>query len=250
MLIIPSIDIQAGRVVRLRRGQFTEETVYSDDPVACAKRWETAGAKFIHCVDLDGAVHGELRNLGWFQKIVRAIDIPIDLGGGIRTEDDAKRVLDLGVARVILGTKACEDPALVERLIAKHGAQLAIALDARQDIVVTDGWTKPSVKNLLDMAKGLNQMGAAFVIYTNVMRDGTLEGPDLSGAKRLLEILTSSKLILSGGVGSLDHVRRVAELGHPQLYGLYVGKALYEKKFTLAEAQSAALGSALDSAAI
>ena len=230
MDLYPSIDLRAGRVVRLHQGQFDQETVYGDDAVAVAKSFEAAGAPWVHVVDLDAA-----RRTGSNREVVTAIassvSVPVQTGGGVR---DAS-LLDEGLSRVVVGSAAVEDPELVPRLAADHAGQIAVGLDHWDGEVRTRGWEEGSGRQLLDLAAELALPGVAAFVVTDISRDATLQGPDTRWIAKLRE-LVDVPLVASGGVGSLDDLRRLRDLG---VAGAIVGKAIYERRFTVEEAVAA-----------
>lgn len=235
MLIIPAIDLQDGCVVRLVQG-LSGKKVYSLDPVETARRWAKQGSSLIHIVDLDGASSGELKNLSIIKQIIKSVTVPVQLGGGIRNIQIIKRLLDMGVYRVILGTKAAEDKRFLARAYKKFRDKIMISIDARGGKVLIKGWrAKAPGKNALDFALALKEMGFKNFIYTDVSKDGTLKGPDIKGIKSLLR-KTRMGIIASGGVSSLDDLARLKLLEKQGLKGVIIGKALYEVKFSLAQA--------------
>ena len=235
MDLYPAIDLLDGRAVRLYQGDYARETVYNDDPVAQAKAFAAAGAQWIHVVDLDAARTGAPRNRDVIAAICDAVDVPIQTGGGVRSEAAADALFDLGVTRVVLGTAALEDPELVRLLASRH--PVAVGLDARGREVAVRGWEEGSGQDLLDVARGFADAGVEALIVTEIGRDGTLEGPDLDG---LGEVLEASELpvIASGGVGTLADVVALDALrwAGRRLSGAIVGRALYEGAFTLSDA--------------
>ena len=235
MDLYPAIDLLDGRAVRLYQGDYARETVYNDDPVAQAKAFAAAGAQWIHVVDLDAARTGAPRNRDVIAAICDAVDVPIQTGGGVRSEAAADALFELGVTRVVLGTAALEDPALVRLLASRH--PVAVGLDARGREVAVRGWEEGSGQDLLDVARGFADAGVEALIVTEIARDGTLEGPDLDG---LGEVLEASELpvIASGGVGTLADVVALDALrwAGRRLSGAIVGRALYEGAFTLSDA--------------
>jgi phosphoribosylformimino-5-aminoimidazole carboxamide ribotide isomerase len=238
MDLYPAIDLRGGRAVRLYQGDYDRETVYNDDPVAQAVAFAAEGAQWIHVVDLDAARSGRAVNRDVIADIARAVDVPVQTGGGIRDEDSAIELLDAGVARVVLGTAALEQPALVRRLATQM--PVAVGLDARGRDVAVRGWEKGSGRDLLDVAREFADCGVAALIVTEIGRDGTLEGPDLDG---LTEVLAASDVpvIASGGVGRLDDIRALTHLRAEgrRLSGAIIGRALYEGAFTLSDALAA-----------
>ena len=235
MDLYPAIDLLDGRAVRLYQGNYARETVYNEDPVAQAKAFAAAGARWIHVVDLDAARTGAPRNRDVIAAICDAVDVPIQTGGGVRSEAAADALFELGVTRVVLGTAALEDPALVRLLASRH--PVAVGLDARGREVAVRGWEEGSGQDLLDVARGFADAGVEALIVTEIARDGTLEGPDLDG---LGEVLEASELpvIASGGVGTLADVIALDALrwAGRRLSGAIVGRALYEGAFTLSDA--------------
>lgn len=235
MLVIPAVDIRGGFCVRLIQGRKTDETIYSEDPSAMAKKWESEGAAFLHVVDLDGAFEGEPRNLKAIREIMGAVSIPVEVGGGIRTMDAIAKILSLGVERVILGTRAAMDPEFVKEALERFDARRIVAgIDAHNGLVSTEGWTKRTDIDAVSLALQMKDTGVIRVIYTDVQRDGMLTGPNITGTRRLA-IESKLKIILSGGISSLDDVRRVARLEADGIEGMIIGKALYEGRLLLTE---------------
>jgi phosphoribosylformimino-5-aminoimidazole carboxamide ribotide isomerase len=235
MELIPAIDLQNGHCVRLYQGDFAQSTVYDDDPVAVARRWEAQGAQRIHVVDLDGARYGRPTNIDAVLAIVRGVSVPVQLGGGLRREEDVSGALALGVERVILGTAAVEQSDLVARLVARFGAQIVVGVDARDGKVATAGWTTTAEVWAVDLVRHMAELGVERIIYTDISRDGTLTEPNFAAMAELVQS-GGPAIIASGGVAELTHVQRLATLG---VEGAIVGKALYAGKFTLAEAIAA-----------
>jgi phosphoribosylformimino-5-aminoimidazole carboxamide ribotide isomerase len=235
MELYPAIDLLNGQAVRLYQGDYARETVYNNDPVAQAKAFADAGAQWIHVVDLDAARTGSPLNREVIAAICDAVDVPIQTGGGVRSEEAADALFDAGVARVVLGTAALEDPDLVRALAARHA--VAVGLDARGREVAVRGWEEGSGKDLLDVARGFADAGVEALIVTEIGRDGTLEGPDLDGLGEVLEA-TELPVIASGGVGSLADLVALEALRSAgrRLSGAIVGRALYEGAFTLQDA--------------
>lgn len=235
MLVIPAIDLKDGRCVRLRQGSLSRMWVYDEDPAEAARRWRGAGARWLHVVDLDGAFEGRPRNGPQVQAIVGAVDIPVQLGGGLRDAAAVETALDTGVARVILGTAAVETPEMLTALCARHGDRVAVALDVREGRVVVKGWTAGAVLGPEEAAARVIGAGVRRLIYTDVSRDGMLAGPNFAGLEALLRTVTVP-VIASGGVTTLEDVRRLAALVPLGLEGVIVGRALYEGTLDLAEA--------------
>jgi phosphoribosylformimino-5-aminoimidazole carboxamide ribotide isomerase len=234
--VIPAIDLRGGRCVRLFQGDYGRETVYSDDPAAMARHWRSLGATRLHVVDLDGARSGEQLNAAAVRAIIDAIDIPVELGGGVRDLDTVTLWLEAGVERVYLGTAAIAEPALVAKACTRYPGRVAAAADARDGKIAVRGWEVDSGESVIDFARRVVDAGVVAVSYTNVTLDGTFEGPDFDGVQQLIEALedTPAQIILAGGVGSLADVRRAAAM--PGLAGVIVGRALYEGRVDLVEA--------------
>jgi len=236
MFIIPAIDIRSKRVVRLLQGDFDKETFYSADVVEVARRWQDMGAKFLHMVDLDGALAGEPKNIDVVEQVCNSIGIPVQLGGGLRTERDVELVLSKGVSRVIIGTRAYEDDEFVKELVKSFGAdRIAIGIDAAGDIILSKGWTESTGIGAFTLAKRMESLGIGMIIYTNTLKDGTLESPQIDLAKKMLDAV-SIKVIISGGISSLQDIKDLKALGSQNLYGVITGKALYEQRLDLKEA--------------
>lgn len=240
MELFPAIDLLDGRAVRLYQGDYDRETIYNDDPVDQARRFAAEGARWIHVVDLDAARSGTPRNREVIAAIVAAVDVPIQTGGGVRDDAAAEALFEAGVARVVLGTAALEDPALVRRLAARR--PVAVGLDARGREVAVRGWEQGSGRDLLDVAREFADVGVEALIVTEIGRDGTLAGPDLDGLGEVLDA-TELPVIASGGVGVLEDLRALSVLRSSgrSLAGAIVGRAIYEGAFTVSEA-IAALG--------
>ena len=238
-----AVDIRGGRCVRLRQGDYGAETVYDDDPVAVAVAMAEAGAGWIHVVDLDGARSGRPDNAPVVADIAAAVDVPVQAGGGVRTAGTAEAWFAAGVERVVLGTAALRDPDLVRRLV--RSGRVAVGLDARAGEVATDGWLRGSGQPVLNVARSFAADGVDAFVVTDISRDGTLDGPDLEGLAAVLEAVSTevpTEVIASGGVGRLDDLRALAGLegaGGRRLSGAIVGTALYERRFTVAEAAAA-----------
>jgi phosphoribosylformimino-5-aminoimidazole carboxamide ribotide isomerase len=241
MLLYPAIDIRGGKAVRLVRGDYDRETAFDDDPLEAARRWLAQGAQALHVVDLDGARAGHQANLDHARRIAAEAQVPVQLGGGLRDAESVAEAIDAGVARVVLGTAALEDPALVEALVAEHGERIVIAADARSGAVAVEGWERETAIGVVDLIGDLARRGVRRFIYTPVEVDGTLEGPAVDGLREAADAARTAEaeLIYSGGVGTLDHLRTLAELDLDGLGGVIVGRALYEGRFTVGEGQAA-----------
>ncbi len=237
--ILPAIDLKDGRCVRLRQGRAEDQTVYSDDPVAMARRWRDEGAEFLHVVDLDGAFQGRPVHLEIVRRIVAEAGVALEIGGGLRTDDDIARALAAGAARVILGTRACAAPGEVRRLAALHGDRLAVGIDARKGLVQVRGWTETSEVRAVDLARRMDEIGVRVLIVTDTGRDGMMQGTNVDAMAAVCEAV-SCQVIASGGVCSPSDVRKLVALGCPNLGGAIVGKALYDGAVTLREMLDAA----------
>ena len=239
MEIIPAIDLKNGRCVRLYQGDFRQETVFSEDPVAVALGWQEQGCRLLHLVDLDGAADGIPANLPLIRSIVQAVEVPVQVGGGIRERSTADALLDAGVTRIVLGTAAVENPDLVEGLCRGYGGErIVVAVDARDGIVTTRGWTAGSQVSALDLAGKVRALGVSRLLYTDVSRDGTLTSPNFEANAELVRE-TGMKVQASGGVSTLDDIRRLVQTC---VEGVIIGTALYRGAITLPEAIEAAAG--------
>ncbi|MEI6777907.1 MAG: 1-(5-phosphoribosyl)-5-[(5-phosphoribosylamino)methylideneamino]imidazole-4-carboxamide isomerase [Chloroflexales bacterium] len=235
MDIIPAIDLKDGRCVRLYQGDFAQATVYGDDPVAMARRWADLGATRLHVVDLDGAKSGRPVNTDAVRGIVRALKIPVQLGGGLRREEDIVTALALGVERVILGTAAVEHAGLVAQMVARFGEQIIVGVDARNGMVATDGWTSTADVRATDLIERMAILGVRRIIYTDISRDGTLTEPNFTAMAELIRP-DGPAIIASGGIAVSEHLLRLAHLGAE---GAIVGKALYTGAIDLEQALAA-----------
>jgi phosphoribosylformimino-5-aminoimidazole carboxamide ribotide isomerase len=235
MLIIPAIDLQDGRCVRLVQGDFAQVTQFSDNPAAVARRWQAEGARWLHVVDLDGARSGAQANLKTIRQIRETVSIAIEVGGGLRTLQQVAALLDNGIDRVILGTAALKDRAFLRDCLARWGKRIAVGLDARSGLVATDGWLETSTVSALALAQELAAEGVARFIYTDIQRDGALSGPNLAALTELLAAV-NRPIIASGGVASLADLRALAAMG---VEGAIVGRALYTGEVKLEEALAA-----------
>ncbi len=238
MLLLPAIDLMDGQAVRLRQGKAEEKTVYSDDPAALARRWQDEGGDWLHIVDLDAAFAGRSgeRNQAALRAILAAVTIPCELGGGLRDEATVKAALDLGVSRVVIGTRAAESMEFVARLVRTFGAEKIIGgIDARGGEVAVKGWTESAGRRAIDLAREAEAAGVGGIIYTDIATDGMLSGPNFAELDFLLARL-DCPLIASGGIANVGDVRRLAE--RPRLNGLIIGRALYEGTLCLADCLS------------
>lgn len=237
--VYPAVDISGGRCVRLLQGRFGSETVYSDDPVKVALGFCSAGARWLHIVDLDGAKTGHSANRELVLEAVRLSSCPVQAGGGLRTVEDVREVLFAGANRAVLGTFALEDQAGVAGVCKEFGPRIAVSLDAKGGELASHGWTVGTGISLLDAVAAFESAGVSAFIYTDVSRDGTMQGPDIDGLRRLLAV-TRLPVIASGGIASLDDLRAVARLKNEGVVGAIVGRAFYEHKFSVGEATLAA----------
>jgi phosphoribosylformimino-5-aminoimidazole carboxamide ribotide isomerase len=232
LLPIPAIDLMDGHVVRLARGRAEAKTVYSDDPAAVAREFEAAGARRLHVVDLDGAFGGRPRNRDAIRAIRDAVSMEIEVGGGLRTEEDVREVFELGAQFAILGTSALRDRALVGRLVERWGERIIVGIDAKDGRVAVEGWVETSDLEQVDFARELESLGVTTVIATDIATDGMLSGPNLASLRALAEA-TTMNVIASGGVASIGDLRALRDLRRPNLIGAIVGRAIYEKKLDL-----------------
>ncbi|MEC8958985.1 MAG: 1-(5-phosphoribosyl)-5-[(5-phosphoribosylamino)methylideneamino]imidazole-4-carboxamide isomerase [Chloroflexota bacterium] len=236
MEIIPAIDLKDGRCVRLFQGDFNQETVFSDDPLATARSWQEQGGHRLHLVDLDGAVQGKPVHLEVIASIIQALDIPVQVGGGIRDLASADAWLTAGVDRVVIGTAAVHDPEMVREICRKHGnQQVVVSVDAKDGLVALQGWQETSSVTVLELAEQMAQIGVARLLYTDITRDGALTGPDLATNARLASE-TGLAIQASGGVSSLEDIESLLPAG---VEGVIVGRALYTGAVSLAEAVAA-----------
>ena len=235
MIVFPAVDIQGGKAVRLRRGDFDDVTVFSDDPVDLARYWQDQGAEALHVVDLDAARTGDLTNFKIVEDIVEALDIPVQYGGGIRTPKSLAFMAGIGVHWVVMGTAAVTALDLLDDAVNWLGDRLVVGLDCTDGMVATHGWQQRSQMSAIRMVKLLKEHGVTRVVYTDTARDGMLGGPNLPGLKDLAEV-SELEIILSGGIALLDDLKRLKRLNAEKVVGVIVGRALYEKAFTLPDA--------------
>lgn len=235
MLIMPAIDIQDGCVVRFVQGRLNKK-VYSRDPLKTARHWVKQGAEFIHLVDLDGASFGTPKNLNIVKGIITSITVPVEFGGGVRNIETIKKLLDMGVSRVVLGTKAAEDKNFLKKAFKVFKNKIIVSIDAKADNVMIKGWQASSKSSdIFAFAYFLKEIGFRELIYTDTLKDGTLSGPNIKGIKALLKS-AGMKIIASGGISSLEDIHKLKSLEKAGLSGIIIGKALYEGRFTLPQA--------------
>lgn len=238
MNIYPAIDIKEGKCVRLIQGDMDKATVYEEVPVRAAVKWQDMGATCLHVVDLDGAVNGKLCNTKTVEEIIKSINIPVQLGGGIRDMDTIEALLDIGVEKVILGTAALKSPDLVRQAVGRYPGNIVIGIDARDGYVAVEGWQKTSSVKALNLAKNMESLGVKTVVFTDIWRDGMLQGPNFSGIAEIIEN-TSLEVIASGGISRMEHLLKLKKMGAS---GAIVGKALYTGDISLGESISALKG--------
>lgn len=232
MLVIPAVDIRGGKCVRLTQGRFQEETVYYADPVEAALRWQDEGAEYLHVVDLDGALSGEPKNIRVLEHILGAVEIPLQFGGGVRTRETVSKLLQMGVDRIVLGTKVVDSPEFLVELCSEYKGHVAVSIDQKRGKVAVKGWTELSTTPLLDIAREVEKAGPRALIFTDISRDGTLQGPNTKLLRKLLNTV-KTPVIVSGGIGSLEHLR---ELDPLPIEGVVIGKALYTGAVSLSQA--------------
>ena len=233
MIVYPAIDLKGGQCVRLLQGRMEDATVYGKDPSAMARKWAGMGAKWLHVVDLDGAFAGQSANLEAVREIVAAIDIPVQLGGGIRSLDRIHLLLEeVGVRRVILGTAALEDPVLLQQAADQYGPRIAVGIDAVGGKVAVRGWADVSDEEAVELGKRVRRMGVQTVIYTGISRDGMMTGPNFAETRRMIE-QTGLDIIVSGGVAALEDVRQSRDLGAA---GVILGRSIYQGAIALPDA--------------
>ena len=236
MLILPAIDIRNGKCVRLQQGDYNQETVYGDSPVDMAQHWQQQGAEFLHIVDLDGAKDGSATNFDLVCNIAKSVNIPIEIGGGIRNQETIQRYLAAGVNRLVIGTLALKEADWFREMCQKFPRQLVLGIDGRNGLVATEGWLETSQTLATDLAKKYIDLPLAALVYTDIAKDGMLVGPNIDEMEAMRQAVTFP-LVVSGGVASLDDVRRLASRN---FHSCIIGKALYENKFQLPEALAVA----------
>jgi phosphoribosylformimino-5-aminoimidazole carboxamide ribotide isomerase len=238
MILYPAIDVMGGKAVRLTEGRFEDATRYYDDPLEAAQSWVDAGARFLHVVDLDGARAGEPRALDHLRRIVQGTGVPVQYGGGLRTLPAVREALRAGAERAIVGTAAFSDVDFLDDIVAAFGSRIVVSVDVRDGMIATAGWTQTTQMPADDAIRRLTARGVRSFVYTDVSRDGKLNGPDVEGVKHVADVVRG-RFLYSGGIGTLDDLRALAELRQVNLAGVIAGKALYERRFTVAEAQAA-----------
>jgi phosphoribosylformimino-5-aminoimidazole carboxamide ribotide isomerase len=239
ILLYPAIDIRGGRAVRLTRGDFDREKAYADDPLDAARRWVSEGARALHVVDLDGAREGRPVSLDHLRRIAAAVDVPVQWGGGLRALEHVEQALDAGAGRAILGTAAYTDQELLDRALERFGDRIAVAVDVRGGRIATGGWLDPGEVTGTDAIALLRRRGVTSFVYTSIDRDGMMSGLDVDELQVASGAVGEDTFLYSGGIGSLDDLALLSNLGLPNCAGTIVGKALYEERFTVAEAQAA-----------
>ncbi len=241
MILLPAVDIRDGKAVRLRQGRFDHETVYADDPLEAARSFVDAGARFLHLVDLDGAREGEPANLHHVERITSELDVPVELGGGLRSIASIRRALAAGASRVVLGTAAFTDPGLLEEALTAFTSRILVGVDVRGGKVSVAGWTRETAMGGEEAIVHMQRQGVTRFVYTNVDRDGMLDGPDLEEIRRISRALRG-RFLYSGGIGSLEDLRALRAMRLVNLGGVISGKALYEGRFGVREGQAALEG--------
>jgi len=240
MIVIPAIDLKNGRCVRLLQGRKSEMTVYNENPVAVAREFAAAGAQMIHVVDLDGAFsESDSPNRAVVREIIEAVDVGIEFGGGIRTVEHVRELCDAGVARMVLGTVAAESPDALHKFVDEFSSRICVGIDARDGRVMTRGWETATPILATDLARSVAECGVERIIYTDIARDGALVGPNIQQTLAVAEA-ANVRVTASGGVSSLDDIKRLRDAGDARVDSVIVGKALYEGKFTLQDAIKAA----------
>lgn len=238
MILLPAIDIRGGRAVRLVRGDFDAETVYEDDPLAAARAWVQAGARYLHVVDLDGARSGAPQNLHHLERIAGELGVPVQTGGGLRSIANVRDAVAAGAARVILGTAALTDVDFLDEVVSELGERTVVSVDTRGGFVSTSGWTETTTLPAASVIARLQDRGVRTFVFTNVDKDGLLAGPDLDEVRAIAGVVRG-RFMYSGGIGTREDLAALAALRQVNLVGVVVGKALYERRFTVAEGQAA-----------
>jgi phosphoribosylformimino-5-aminoimidazole carboxamide ribotide isomerase len=235
MIIFPAIDLRAGKAVRLLQGRKEDETVFSDNPVAVAHTWQDRGAKFLHLVDLDGAFSGHPQNLDVIKEIVSVLNIPVQMGGGIRDLAAIEQMLELGVTRVILGTTAISKPQMVEEAVKRFGDRVIVGIDGKDGMVAIEGWENTVEKTVLELAREMREVGIERIVFTDTRRDGMMKGPNLESTREMA-VQSGLKVIASGGVSTLADIKAIKDLEAVGVEGVITGKALYTGAINLAQA--------------
>lgn len=238
MILYPAIDIRSGQAVRLLQGDYERETAYDADPVDAARRWAGEGAEFLHVVDLDGAKAGQPQNLDAVARIATTVECPIQVGGGLRNADSVQAVFNAGAERVVIGTAALRDPKFLSAMLDTHGDRVVVSVDARDGRVALEGWTEAGEEGVVEAVVALGERGVARFLCTAIEVDGTLEGP-ATGLLGEIAAATSARIIASGGVGDLSHLEALAQESPANVEGAIVGRALYERRFTVTQAIAA-----------
>ena len=235
MILYPAIDIRGGQAVRLLQGDYERETAYDADPVDAARRWSGEDAQYLHVVDLDGAKAGSPQNLSAVERIAAAVPCPIQVGGGLRDSKSVREILDAGAERVVIGTAALRNPEFLDAMLETYGDRIVVSVDAREGKVALEGWTEAGKEQVVEAVAALTERGVKRFLCTAIEVDGTMDGPAID---QLTEIAnaTEAHVIASGGVGELSHLTSLASTTPPNIEGAIVGRALYERKFTVAEA--------------
>jgi phosphoribosylformimino-5-aminoimidazole carboxamide ribotide isomerase len=238
MILLPAIDILEGKAVRLAQGEFDQSTIYDADPLDAARRWVQAGARALHVVDLDGARSGDPVNLEHVRRIVSEVEVPVQVGGGLRSAKSVKAVLDAGAARVVLGTAALRDQDFLDETVARHRERVVVSVDARGGRLAAAGWTEQTQIPVQAVIESLGRRGVSRFVYSSIERDGMLTGPDLEEVTRIAAIVRGT-FVYSGGISTVEDLRALAALKQVNLTGVIVGRALYEERFDVASAQAA-----------
>ena len=235
MIIFPAIDIRGGKCVRLLKGDFNQETVFSDSPADMARKWQAQGAEYLHLVDLDGALAGSSQNLAAIKEILQVVDIPTELGGGIRSMEQIDQLLAMGITRVILGSVAVKNPDLVREACTKYGERIVVGIDAKDGIVAVEGWGESGNIGVVELAKKMKDAGVKTIIYTDISRDGTLSGVNVEATIKLAEE-SGVKIVASGGVKSLEDIKALKKQEAVGIEGVIAGKSIYMGTLDLAAA--------------
>ena len=238
MKIYPAIDIKDGKCVRLLRGSFDDVTVYGDNPAEMARKWESLGGEYIHVVDLDGALKGHGVNAEAIKEICKAVNVPVQTGGGIRSISDIEAKLECGISRVIIGTKAVSDAEFVKEAVKRYGDKIVIGIDAKDGMVAIEGWEKTSEYQAVEFAKKMEEIGVKTIIYTDIATDGTLMGPNVDAMREMVNN-TNMDIIASGGIGNIEHIKTLIPTG---VEGVITGRALYTGNINLCDAIKAGKG--------